>query len=522
MKLTTILDDGAVFYLNGKEIYRQNIPAGTIVDFNTFASPNVADATLTGPFTVSAADLRAGTNVLAVEVHQVGISSSDIVMGCRLDLDGGNLPGLTPGAANNVTAARSEFPPVWINEVLPLNVTGPADRMAEREPWIELVNRGDTDVQLDGWTLGISYLNPGQFQFPVGTLIPAGGFLLVYADGEPAESGAGEIHTNFRLNAGSGVVILSRPASSGIEVADYLEYSGLAGDESWISFPDGQPFQRVRTVLPTPSGTNSTGGGNRPPVLGTVGPQMVSEGELLSFRAQATDPDVGQTQVFSLEGDVQPGMSIHPQTGEFRWVPSEGDGPGIFNIIVRVSDDGVPPAIDEESVQVVVSEVNQKPIVPPLGIQSAAMGQEFTTEIQAMDRDFPAQSLFFSVEGAPAGLSIGGFSGRLVWTPGSADVGTHQFRVKVTDSGTPALSESLDLTIQVSGNSLTVGTEIGTDGSLELRWPSSVGVQYRIEAVDTLDASWSQVGTLPGTGQPMSYKVPTNLPAPRFFRVRSD
>ena len=36
--LNTILDDGAVVYLNGVEVFRQNIDATVAVDFNTFAN----------------------------------------------------------------------------------------------------------------------------------------------------------------------------------------------------------------------------------------------------------------------------------------------------------------------------------------------------------------------------------------------------------------------------------------------------------------------------------------------------
>ena len=95
--LNTILDDAAVLYLNGVEVFRQNIDAGVVVDFNTFANTSVSDAVVTGPFTLPASALRAGENVLAVEVHQITAGSSDIVFGCELKLVGGEVPALTPG-----------------------------------------------------------------------------------------------------------------------------------------------------------------------------------------------------------------------------------------------------------------------------------------------------------------------------------------------------------------------------------------------------------------------------------------
>lgn len=64
-----VVDDGAVFYVNGAEVRRMNMPTGA-VSFATMASAAVGDATFSGPFTIPSGNLVAGQNVLAVEVHQ--------------------------------------------------------------------------------------------------------------------------------------------------------------------------------------------------------------------------------------------------------------------------------------------------------------------------------------------------------------------------------------------------------------------------------------------------------------------
>lgn len=84
LNLSTIIDDGAVFYLNGREIYRLGMPDGTI-SYLTEASRSVGDAVNEGPFVVPADALLEGANVLAVEVHQTSANSSDIVFGLELD-----------------------------------------------------------------------------------------------------------------------------------------------------------------------------------------------------------------------------------------------------------------------------------------------------------------------------------------------------------------------------------------------------------------------------------------------------
>lgn len=79
LTIRILRDDGAVVYLNGSEVVRTNMPGGT-VSYGTFASSAIsgADEDLFHTFTVPAATLKEGSNVIAVEVHQSSGGSSDI------------------------------------------------------------------------------------------------------------------------------------------------------------------------------------------------------------------------------------------------------------------------------------------------------------------------------------------------------------------------------------------------------------------------------------------------------------
>ena len=94
VKFTHLIDDGAVFYLNGKEVYRYNMPPfPNPVDFYTVASSSIGIAssiTAASPtgrgFSVT--NLVAGTNILAVEVHQqaddLNAANTDVVFATDL------------------------------------------------------------------------------------------------------------------------------------------------------------------------------------------------------------------------------------------------------------------------------------------------------------------------------------------------------------------------------------------------------------------------------------------------------
>ncbi len=86
-------DDGGVVYLNGAEVFRQNLPAGEIL-FTTAAAANVDDPSFYQA-NVPPALLLNGTNVVAVEIHQSSATSSDISF--DLDLSGGDTLAITRG-----------------------------------------------------------------------------------------------------------------------------------------------------------------------------------------------------------------------------------------------------------------------------------------------------------------------------------------------------------------------------------------------------------------------------------------
>ncbi|HNR98169.1 MAG TPA: dockerin type I repeat-containing protein [Planctomycetota bacterium] len=70
-------DDGAVVYLNGTEVFRSNMPAGTI-GYKTWASSSGTSESTFFTQEAEASLLAAGENLIACEVHQANATSSDL------------------------------------------------------------------------------------------------------------------------------------------------------------------------------------------------------------------------------------------------------------------------------------------------------------------------------------------------------------------------------------------------------------------------------------------------------------
>ena len=83
--LRLMRDDGAVVYLNGVEVWRTNMPTGTVGHLTTASTAiGGVDETTFVQTTISPSLLVNGTNVLAVELHQSGGTSSDISFDLQL------------------------------------------------------------------------------------------------------------------------------------------------------------------------------------------------------------------------------------------------------------------------------------------------------------------------------------------------------------------------------------------------------------------------------------------------------
>ena len=188
------------------------------------------------------------------------------------------------------------------------------------------------------------------------------------------------------------------------------------------------------------------GGPGQAPVLAAIGNKTVNELTLLAFTATATDPNAGEVLTFSLDAGAPAGTTINGSSGAFVWTPTEAQGPGVYPITVRVTDNGSPPLSDFETIQVTVNEFNSPPVLTPIGNKSGTIGTPVTFTATATDADIPANTLTFSLDaGAPPGATIGASTGAFSWTPTNS--GTVPVTIRVTDNGTPPLSDFETITI---------------------------------------------------------------------------
>jgi len=91
LQLRLLHDDGAVVHLNGTEVARVGMPAGAISS-NTLASSSASGNKETTFYPFIFGGFRQGWNVIAVEIHQASVVSSDLSFAAQLvGLHGGDV-----------------------------------------------------------------------------------------------------------------------------------------------------------------------------------------------------------------------------------------------------------------------------------------------------------------------------------------------------------------------------------------------------------------------------------------------
>lgn len=138
-----------------------------------------------------------------------------------------------------------------INELMASNggLTLDPDDDTATPDWIELYNAGSIDVSLEGLTI-TDDLDVPDLHTLDDIVVPAGGFVVLLADGEPDR---GPTHLGFQLSAEGEAVGLYGPDG---EALDRVTFADLDGSQVAGRIPDGGALSLLSG--PTPGETNTT------------------------------------------------------------------------------------------------------------------------------------------------------------------------------------------------------------------------------------------------------------------------
>ncbi|MEN8230505.1 MAG: CotH kinase family protein [Bacteroidota bacterium] len=261
--LNLLRDDGARVFVNGLVVIRDNMQRWAVGSNATAESVvDAPDESAWLHYTLNPALFRNGDNVIAVEIHQGAVTSSDISFDLQL-VARSNQTGTLDTVYENgmvielvddtkltaiVITDTSRIENVFINEILASNNAIHMDEMGEFEDWVELYNAGEEAVDLGGLFLADSLpaLHPWQFPMdqPDVTTMPPNGFMVVYVDNDPEQ---GPLHADFKLGKAGEEVALLQKIGQDTLILDHVVFGTQIRNITYGRYPDGTPVFKYMT-----------------------------------------------------------------------------------------------------------------------------------------------------------------------------------------------------------------------------------------------------------------------------------
>lgn len=439
------------------------------------------------------------------------------------------------------TGAANPYPkvgPLVINEVMynPARENETNDNVFDE--YIEIHNPGSTAVPLydpihygfaDGRTNTWRLRGVVDFNFPTNISVAAGEHILVVNFNPKtnltqlqAFRSTFSVPTNVqifgpyssKLDNGGGSIELNKPdppqppdRGNDAYLVPYVRVEKVEYDDRdpWPLEPDamGSALQRVHALGYGNDPTNWVAAApspgkvyvpNTPPTIVAIADVRTNEFGRITFFVDARDTnDPPQLLRYTLEGAPE-GATIGEFNGLFKWRPTENQGPEVYDITVRVTDNGSPPQSSTDTFRITVDEVNRRPGFR-IREQWVKVGRTllFAT---AYDTDYPSNLVTHSVIGpAPAGLTIDSNSGVVTWEPTDAQAAaTNLYRVTIeafdesADPVRPSLTNQFTYTIHVLGatNALVWPSVSKQGDEVYITWESEIDKAYTVEYTDDL------------------------------------
>ncbi len=228
---------------------------------------------------------------------------------------------LTPPVHGNVALV--------INEFMASNGSTVADPQGHYDDWIEIHNAGPQTVDLAGMYLTDDLLKPTQWQFPSGTFLGPGGYLLVWADEDVLDNPNG-LHASFKLSAGGEEIGLF--STNGVALVDSVSFGDQAEDVSCGRFPNGSGSW-YSMDSPSPNAANTTAQ-SEPVYFSRLGGVMTN-----SFTLKlSTSSDDGEIR-FTTEGSIPTASSTLYNDATGIWI----DNSSSRRIRARAFQSGLAP-----------------------------------------------------------------------------------------------------------------------------------------------------------------------------------
>ena len=299
---------------------------------------------------------------------------------------------------------------------------------------------------------------------------------------------------------------------SDVDAGDSLTYAATLADgstlPSWLSFDassrtfsgtpsngdvgaidvkvtatDGSSAPATDTFTLTVTNTNDA-----PTVANAISDQTIAEDSALSFQFASdvfSDVDAGDSLTYAAtlaDGSTLPSwLSFDASSRTFSGTPSNGD---VGAIDVKVTATDASGAVDTQSFNITVSNVNDAPTITSTQLTSVTEGQAYSYTFAASDVDV-GDNVTLAAPTKPSWLSFDASTGVLSGTPDNAEVGDHAVVLTATDDSSATATDTFTLTVTNTNDAPTVANAISDQ---TIAGDSALSFQFASDVFSDVDA----------------------------------
>jgi hypothetical protein len=450
-------DDGAVVYLNGTEIARQNMPAGPI-DYQTLAvvavNPPEESAFFEQP--VPRTLLVSGQNTIAVEVHQVNPSSSDVSFDLELVGTAATRPTIVEHPQSQTVASGSDV-------TFSVVATG-TEPLSYRWRRNAVTILGATNSTLT--LFNVTSANAGNYSVvvsnPAGSVLSSNAVLTVITDGTNAPPVVTWLRpTNgSRFVAGSTILLQARATDSDgvVNFVEFFANGTRLGQVTsntnlynfvWSNAPAGT-FQLHAEAVDSAGMRGISGSvqivvasSNSPPVVTLTSPTngaTFRARQPIILRATASDPD-GTVSFVDFFANTTRVARAFSSTGTFTSIWS--NAPAGTHQIRAVATDNQGAQASSATASITVFSNR-----PPTAIaQSVTVQEDSSVAITLSGTDPDGDFLTFRVVTLPVHGTLSGSAPNLTYTPDPNYFGPDSFTFTVRDPEFESAPATVEITV---------------------------------------------------------------------------
>jgi glucuronoarabinoxylan endo-1,4-beta-xylanase len=163
---------------------------------------------------------------------------------------------------------------------------------------------------------------------------------------------------------------------------------------------------------------------------------------------------------------------------------------------------------------------NNPPAISSVANRTISAGTTLLITNSASDMDAPPQTLIFAVSQAPVNASLNSTNGVFTWRPSVAQANTtNQVAIRVTDSGSPALSATNNFTVTVAPlNQASLSSILISTAKTILTISGDPGPDYTLLTSTNL-FDWQALLTTNPASLPVTVAVTNGTEPQRFYRI---